>query len=202
MKTSQNEKRSFLRRIFTRTTWRICTTTSTCESVRHGRSVWPRHKQSSGRRACLSQNCRYMVIICQIRYKNSNSGTVTLDVVLIFIQFHSKCCFPQSTRNKMDSQQHLQLWLWWKLRPCVSANFISHFWDFSLAAIFGTLTFLSHQYFELEYSSGTNIQLKQDAKVPAERSASPKRIFWRKKITQNLGKESDEGFFLQKPRKS
>ena len=106
---------------------------------------------------------------------------MTLEVVLIFIQFHCKCCFPQSTRNKMDSQQHLQLWLWWKLRPCVSANFISHFWDFSLAAIFGTLTFLSHQYFELEYSSGTNIQLKQDAKVPAERSASPKRIFRRKK---------------------
>ena len=50
----KKEKRSFLKRIFTRTTWKTWTTTSTCESVRHGRSTWQRHKQSSGRQACSS----------------------------------------------------------------------------------------------------------------------------------------------------
>ena len=141
----------------------------------------------------------YLTTICQIRYKNTNSGTVPLDVVLIFIQFHFKCCFPQSSRNEMDSQQHLQLWLWWQLRTCVSATCISHFWDFSLSTIFGTLVFLRHQYLEFKYSPGTNIQLRQDAKVPAERSASPKRMF--------QGKKSEKGirwgiFFLQNSRKS
>ena len=132
--------------IFTRTTWKTWTTTSTCESVRHGRSVWPRHKQSSGRQVCSLSSQLYLIAICQIRYKNTSSGTVPLNVVLIVIQFHFKCCFPQSTRNNMDSQQHLQLWLWWQLRPCVSATCISHFWDFSLSTIFLSLIFLRHQY--------------------------------------------------------